>query len=372
MDAEKYVKDEIDDLKEIKKRPYSYICDYVESIYPNIGYKTFKILALLPCSLIIPDLPFGSKKVRTNLNCLLLAGSGSGKTSIAKLFANITFSPLELESVTSAKLESTIAQMEGTFSLIVGDFARMSKDPTLIKVIEGLLGEEKSMSRKTMRKDIEMEVNGVALLCGISTDLSHYILSGLLFRTIPILIGHTSEEHEHIGEHIKDKIGNGEESNQEKIIKDYYMELARIQTNPSTLIRGFNIKKEYRAKAYNEWKKLTTPIVKDIGFNFFRELQEFFRFLCSSAFLNYFIREKQGLINDGILTPSEEDFKIALKLMKESILFKFRLIRAESYSKGIKNAKEFKEILKSDKVKEEYKEILRNLVKIKEGRISRR
>jgi len=62
MDAEKYVKDEIDDLKEIKKRPYSYICDYVESIYPNIGYKTFKILALLPCSLIIPDLPLVLKK----------------------------------------------------------------------------------------------------------------------------------------------------------------------------------------------------------------------------------------------------------------------------------------------------------------------
>lgn len=353
----------------IRDNPYEYICDYVESIYPKIGRKTFQILSLMPCSLIMPDLPFGSQKVRSNIHALFLGTSGSGKSSIADLFSKLTFSPLKLESITAARLESTIAQ-NSIFSLIVGDFARMSKDPILVKVIEGLLGEEKSIRRKTMRSDIDINVEGIALLCGVSTDLSHYIFSGIIFRVVPILIGHNPEEHSEIGEHIKEKIGKEEEDGKEEIIRNYYMELAKIQSGKGRIPRiiGYNIKREFREKAYNEWNKLTIPVVKELGFNFFREFQEFFRFLCASAFLNLFNRE----VKDGILTPNEQDFKIALYLMKKSIAFKFRLIRCESFAKGIKNAKQFKEIMKSEKVPEQYKEILRSLIEIKGNRVVKR
>ena len=348
----------------IQEDPYKYICDYVESIYPKIGRKTFEILSLMPCSLIIPDLPFGSKKVRSNLHALFLAPSGSGKTSIAKLFAKLTFSPLEFESVTSAKMESAIAQ-NPMFSLIVGDFARMSRDPILIKVIEGLLGEEKSINRKTMRTDIELDVEGTALLCGVSTDLSHYILTGLIFRVVPILVGHSPDEHSEIGEHIKSKIGNYEEDGKEEIIKNYYLDLAKIQGDKEKQVRYYHIPNEFREKAYNEWNKITKTMVSELGLNFFRELQEFFRFLCASAFLNYHNRK----VENNKLYPNEEDFDIALRLMKNSINFKKRLIRSESFAKGIKNAKQFKEIMKSDKVPEQYKEIIRNLVEVKGNRI---
>ena len=175
----------MEEAERIRHDPYRFICDYVESIYPKIGKKTFEVLSLMPCSLILPDIPFGSKKVRSNIHSLFLAPSGAGKTSIAKLFASLSYSPLEFESITAAKMESAIVQ-NPVFSLIVGDFARMSRDPILIKVIEGLLGEEKSLSRKTMRTDIDMEVEGTALLCGVSHDLSHYVLSGLIFRVNPI------------------------------------------------------------------------------------------------------------------------------------------------------------------------------------------
>ncbi|MHA1867810.1 MAG: hypothetical protein ACTSXD_07065 [Candidatus Heimdallarchaeaceae archaeon] len=357
------------ELTEIKKDPYSFICDYVESIYPKVGKKCFEIMSLMPVSIIIPDLPFGSKKVRSNIHCLFLAPSGSGKSSIAKLFENITLSPLHLESVTSARLESAIMQ-NPFFSLIVGDFARMSRDPVLIKVIEGLLGEEKSVSRKTMRKDIDLEAEGTALLCGISTDLSQYILSGLIFRTIPLLIGHSAEEHSQIGEHIKNKIGDSEENGKEEIIKKYYLQLAQNQAGKGKLpeVKSYNIPKKFKDKAYEEWDKLTQSTVKELGMNFFRELQEFFRILVAHAFLNSYNRK----IENNSLTPTQEDFEVALKLMKQSIKFKFRLIRSESFAKGIKNAKQFKEILDSDKVPEQYKEILRNLVEIKGNKVIKR
>jgi len=346
--------------QKIRSSPYSYICEYVESIYPKIGKKTFEILSLVPCSLIIPDLPFGSKKVRSNINVLFLAPSGSGKTSIAKLFAHFTYAPLELESVTSAALEGEI-QQNPIFSLIVGDFARMSRDPILIKVIEGLLGEEKSIKRKTMRKDIDIDTEGVALLCGISTDLSAYILSGMIFRCVPILVGHTVEEHSFIGEHIKNKIGIYEEDGKEEIIKNYYINLATIQSNKKLQVRGYVIPDKYRDEAFKEWEKITSNIVNSLGFNFFRELQEFFRFLCSSAFLNYYNRK----LEKNKLYPNEEDFKIALRLMKNSIKFKIRLINSESFAKGIKNARQFKNIMNSDKIPEQVKEILRNIVDVK-------
>ena len=367
MKLSKYVKEEEEFPQELLDNPYKYICDYVESIYPKIGRKTFEVLSLMPCSLIIPDLFYGSKKVRTNIHALFLTGSGGGKTSIAELFSNLTFSPLKFESITSARMETAIAQ-NPIFSLIVGDFARMSKDPILIKVIEGLLGEEKRIQRATMQKDIDIEVEGISLLCGISTDLSHYIFSGLIFRVVPILIGHNCDEHSEIGNHIKTKIGNRENSDTEKIIRKYYMKLARIQTDEEKQIKDYHIPKEFRDEAYKKWDKLTKPIVKEIGLNFFRELQEFFRFLCSSAFLNYFNRK----VEKNVLYPNEEDFDIALRLMKNSINFKKRLIRSESFAKGIKNAKQFKQIMESDTISEGYKEIIRNLVEIKGKKVAMR
>lgn len=367
MDTPKYVNKEKELPKELLDNPYKFICDYAESIYPKVGKKTFEVISLMPCSLIIPDLDYGSKKVRTNIHALFLTGSGGGKTSISNLFSNLTFNPLKFESITSAKMETSIAQ-NPMFSLIVGDFARMSRDPILIKLIEGLLGEEKRIQRATMRKDIDMEVDGIALLCGISTDLSHYIFSGLIFRVVPILIGHDCNEHSEIGKHIKTKIGNKENDNSEEMIRKYYTKLARIQADEEKQIKGYHIPKEFRDEAYKNWNRLTKPIVKDIGLNFFRELQEFFRFLCSSAFLNYFNRK----VENNILYPNEKDFDIALKLMKNSINFKKKLIRSESFAKGIKDAKQFKQIMESKNISEGYKDIIRNLVEIKGKKVTMR
>lgn len=345
-------------MTDIKEDPYNFICDYAESLYPHVGRKTFEVLSLMPVSLIAPDLPFGDRHIRSNINALFLAPAGAGKTSIAKLFASFTFFPLEFESITAAGLEESISESP-TFSIIVGDFARMSRSAELVKLIEGILGEEKSIKRKTARKDIDLEVNGVALLCGVASDLAHYIMSGMVWRVVPIMVGHNFDEHSDIGKHIKDKIGNSQEDNRREIIQNYYLGLLNIQSSDDKIV-GYNISKKFRDEFYKEWEKKTEPLVKSLGLNFFRELQEGFRFLISSAFLNIYNRE----VSDGILTPNQEDFDIALKLMLRAITFKDRLIRSQSFAKGIKNAKEFKRIMDSSKIPQQTKDIIRNLVKI--------
>jgi len=354
--------------KEIKKSPYRFICSYVESIYPKVGEKTFRVLALMPVSLIIPDLDFGARKIRSNINALFLGSAGSGKSSIAKLFSKFVLNPLELESVTTPGLEGAISKSGGIFSLIVGDFARMSKDPILIKVIEGILGEEKTIKRLTARKEIDMDVNGIALLCGVSTDLSKYILSGMLWRVVPILVGHSAEDHSQIGEHIKNQVGISKGNGHEDTIKDYYDGLMKFQADKKNRVVGYNLMKEYREGLYNEWERLTRPYVESKGINFFRELFDGYRFLISHAFLNVYNREVQ----DGILTPNKEDYIIAMGLMKQSISFKLNLIESESFSKGLKDARDFHRIMQSSKIPEEVKEILRNLVEIKGSRTVKR
>ena len=351
-------------INQIRENPYKFICDYAESFYPHVGRKSFEVLALSPVSLIIPDISFGSKKIRSNIHTILLTASGGGKSSIAELFSKFTLNALKLESVTSAGLESSIMNLGNTFSLIVGDFARMSRDPTLMKVLEGMLGEEKSIKRKTARKDLDIEVNAVALLCGVSSDLSKYILSGMLWRLVPIMCGYSSEEHNNIGIHLMKKAGNVEEDNKEEAISEYYNELLEFQSSDKSII-GYKIPDRFKDELRVEWYKMTDPYVKELGLNFFRELMEGLRFLIAHAFLNVFNRK----VENRMLIPNEEDFRIAMKLMKQSIKFKFRLIRSESFSKGLKDAKDFKKIMESDKIPEQVKEMIRGLVEVKGERV---
>lgn len=352
---------------EIKNNPYKFICDYAEALYPKIGRKTFEVLSLLPPSLILPDIPVGSKTIRSNLNAIFLGASGSGKSSVAKLFSKFVINSLEFESITSAGLEGAIVDSGGVFTLIVGDFARMSRDPILLKVLEGILGEEKTIKRRTARKDIDLDVNGISLVCGVNTDLSKYIISGFIWRLVPILISHSAEEHAEIGRHIIKTAGIKKENGEEETIQNYYNELLRIQSSEKRVI-GYELKDEFKDGLYNQWNSMTSKYVTELGLNFFRELWDGMRFLVSHAFLNYFNRE----IKDGILIPTKEDYDVALNLMKQSIKFKFRLIRSESFAKGLKDAKDFNMLMRSEKIPEQVKDMIRGLVEVKGSKVSLR
>lgn len=351
-------------VKNIDENPYEFICDYAESVYPHVGKKAFEILALSPCSLMMPDIPFGSKKIRSNIHTMLLTASGGGKSSIAELFSKFALNSLKLESVTSVGLESAIMSLGNTFSLIVGDFSRMSRDPLLMKALEGILGEEKSIKRRTARKDIDMDVNAIALLCGVSSDLSKYIMSGMLWRLSPIMCSYSPEEHKNVGTHLMDKAGKTEEDVREDEIIQFYNDLLIFQSSDKG-IKGYEIPSKFKNGLKDTWFKITENYVSELGLNFFRELMDGLRFLLAHAFLNIKNRE----VKNGLLIPNEADYKIALKLMKQSIRFKFRLIRSEGFAKGLKDAKDFKRIMQSEKVPEQVKDMIRNLVQVNGDRI---
>lgn len=356
-----------DELKLIRENPYKFICDYAESVYLHIGKKVFEVLSLIPVSLIIPDLPYMGKKVRSNINCLFLANSGAGKSSIAKLFETMTLNPISVESVTPAGLEGLIQSMP-KFTMVVGDFTRMARDPIIIKILEGVLGEEKRIKRKTARKDIDIDTEGCCLLCGTPQDLSHYLSGGLLFRLVPIIILTSYREHSDIGDHIKNRIGiDGEEDIREEAIGLFYkeLEMSQLENHPTIpKITGYVISNDFKNKAYDEWDKKTKPMVKETHFTFIRGFQEFFRFLVSHAFLNIYNRK----VIDGKLYPNQEDFKVALNLMNKTIEIQYDILRTERFAKNIKNLSELRRVLDSN-IDTKYKEILKNLVTVSGGRV---
>jgi len=363
----------IDQLrKEVKANPYKFICDWMEDVLPFTGRKAYEILAVMPTSIIIPDIDYEGERIRSNINMLLLTASGGGKSTIAKHFSNISYIPLNVESITPAKLERMISS-NPMFTLIVGDFSRLARDPVGIKIIEGILGEEKRVHRATMRSEIDTATNGIGLFCGTSQDLSSYLTGGFIFRAVPLILTHNADEHSKIGEKIINNMGVAKASNgKEEVIKEYYQELFNIQgqdpPHPKQ-VRGYHIKKEFRKKAFDVWDNQTKHINKVLNaeFNWFRELHEFFRFLINHAFLNIHNRE----VKDGLLIPNEKDFTVALRLMKQTLRLKFDIVSMEAFSKTISDLRDLKKIMESSKLSEDRKEILQNIVRISRGRLSK-
>ena len=229
MKESKYVNEEMKFPKELVENPYGYITSWAESILPHTGRKIFEVLSLMPCSLIIPDISYEGMDIRSNINCLFLGTSGCGKTTITEMFKSLTYSPIAVNSITAPRLESEIKKYEDA-TLIIGDLARMSRDIKVMKVIEGLLGEEKSTSRMTMRSESMEKKNLIGLMCGVPSDMSSHFSSGILFRTFPIVLFHSQKQHSEIGGYINENIGkeNKGVKEKEKEIKRYYQELSKI------------------------------------------------------------------------------------------------------------------------------------------------
>lgn len=356
----------------IKENPYKFICDVMEEILPHTGREAFKIISLMPCSLILPDISYKGKKIRSNINVLLLTSSGGGKSTIAKQLNYFSYNSIDIRSVTPAKLEAKI-NASPLFTFIVEDFATMSRDPTIVKIVEGILGEEKRVQRSTMRKDIDIDTDGIGLLCGVPNDLSEYLSSGLIFRIIPVCIFHNEDEHSDIGKQIMEGIGNnGGFNEKEEQIKNYYNELFKVQAsehpdlNP---IVGYHIEEKFKENSYKVWDKITREIFSKTKapLNWFRSLHEFYRILISHAFLNVFNRK----VEEGILYPNEEDYRVAINMMKKDLNTKFKLISTELFVRNITNLKELARVMNSDKLSDEQKKIIQSLIKIKKGKLIR-
>lgn len=356
------------DLNEqIKSKPYEFICEWMEEVLYKTGGRVWEIVSLMPVSLILPDFDYNGEEIRSNISCLLMGNPGSGKSTISKIFSEISYFPLVAGSITPSKLTSKI-QTNPNFSLVVGDFSTMSRDPAILKIIESVIGEEKTLKKSTMNGEIDIDVNGVALLCGTNQDLSSYLTGGFIFRTVPFIIKHNPKEHTEIGKRIIEDIGVEKEDGKKKVVKNYYKDLLNIQltkNHPKKVI-GYSIEEKFKLEAHKCWDNLTKQINSNIKTNFlwFRELQEFFRFLVASAFLNVHNRE----VKEGILYPTKEDFDVAIKLMRQSIKLKYDILSMRTFMKGISDLRDFERIINSNTLSEERKEILTNLLNLKKGK----
>jgi len=344
-------------LESIKKNPYEMICDYTESIYPHTGKEVFEVLSLVPCSLILPDISYFSKTIRTNMNVLFLTLSGGAKSSLCKQFATFSYFPIEARSYTPAGLEKEI-EAKPVFSLIIEDYATMAQDERILKIIEGIIGEEKVLDRHTTKKNVRKSVEGIGLFCGVPADLSSKLTSGTIFRTICLVVMHTDEEHSEIGLHINRNIGDTNNHKQlESDIRDYYTLLQEIQAgkhkeHPPVL--GYDIQQMFKDALYKEWNVLTRVYRKNAPFNFFRELHDGYRMLVSLAFLNYFNRT----IKDGMLVVEHEDCKIAVSLMRQTLQTKYELLMSEKLGKSVKNINQLQKIMKSNKIPQRVKALM--------------
>lgn len=363
----------------VKKNPYKYVGDWMEGVLLHVGKKVFEFASLLPSSHILPDIPFGASTIRAQMNLLVLAGPGSGKSSLCKKFSRLVLNPITFRKITAPELVTQMAALE-MFTIINEDFTQIAEDYDVIKNLEGALGDEKRISDKTMRRKIDIQTQGIGLFCGTPSDLMRYMRNlegGFFSRLVPILISHTPEQHAEIGKYINTGIGNSNHAEEmtvkEEACIEYYKILRLIQEGKHKdipPIARYDIQSEIKDKIYTLWETLTRELVTEMDAVWIRELHEAYRTLFAHAFLNIFnrkvetykLKDKDNVEKTfGILKPTTEDYHIAVRLMKSNITFKYFLIKATALNSRIRSADALRSILNSSKVPEQAKNILINI-----------
>lgn len=351
----------------ILENPYKYICNYYESIYPNIGRAVFSVVSLMPVSLIIPPIPSGKKSVKQKINLLLIASPGAGKTSLAEEFEKITYNPVFTEHITSARLNYELRDKD-KITLITSDIAHSFANEELVKYLEGVLGDEGAISRETMKnvKDKRKKIDAVAYMSGTFENISNErVRDGLLYRTCPLIITHTFEQHENILDQVNREIGEIKDGEREEII-NFYQELKSIQDGEHdnfTPITGYDIPKEFKEELNEFIKPLIRPAFEEYGVNAVRQLQEAYRFMVNHCFLNIHNRE----VKNGKVVIEQKDLGVAKYLIDREIdtIFHIVDVLSELNRRGIRTYKQLKEWQDRTRKKEsrERKFIMEGIVK---------
>lgn len=345
------------EYEKIKLNPVEYICDYMDANLLHVGKAVFKVLALQPCSLLLPDIPFGSTNIRATFNTLYISPPSTGKSTTCKKFSKMTYHPYIIRKTSSAKLRKDLSQMQ-MFSLIIEDFSELGEGADsyeVIKVIEGALGDEKSIKKNTLRESIDADTQGIGLLCGTWADLNRYFeyfKSGLFFRMVFLFVDLSDEQLSEIGRFINNGIGNKSMSTslniKEKVIEKYYNELSIIQAEgekeavePQKIhkVKEYYFDSVIKEKMHYSWES-TVKRAKEVfqksfnarlEYSFTRELHEGYRFLISHAFLNVFNRKVD---ENGVLYPNMDDCNYANDLMLMNLNNKLDVLKSKAFLKA--------------------------------------
>lgn len=359
------------EMEKIKTNPREYICTWGENNLLHVGRKAFRLISLMPCSMIIPSIPFNSTGIRANINTFIIGSPASGKSSLIKMFLKFSYFPISQKSASAKHLIHKINDFEGMFSLGIDDFSNVMDQPDgyeTIKILEGALGDEKESSHENMKYEIRTKTQAVGLICGTWVDLkkyANYLKGGLLSRMSLIYLSINDKQREQIADFINNGIGKISKSTesriQEQIIKDYYSLLFDIQSKKNKdipQVSGYSFNEESKSMALSSWKRMTLGYANDINGDFKREFHDFYRFVVSHCFLNVFNRE----IKNGIIYPVQEDYTFALEMMKENIQNKIALIRSDIYIREkIDSPSKLLKLLSAPNIREDVKNILLNL-----------
>jgi hypothetical protein len=123
-----------------------------------------------------------------------------------------------------------------------------------------------------------------------------------------------------------------------------------------TAVRGYFIKDEFKKELLNRWNKIADKMLSQGQNPNNRDLQVYYKILVSSAFLNIHKRNNEN----GILTPNEEDHKIALNLTMENMRLKWAIPLALKYNKRITDLEALEKIL-NDGLPEIVRDVLINI-----------
>lgn len=368
------------EMKKIKSDPRKYIGDWMEQNLLHVGRKTFKVICLMPCSMILPSIPWQSTDIRSNINLFILGPPGSGKSTIASIFVKIGYSGFMQKGITSKRLIDKIRDYNGFFSIAIDDFANVlnqNDSYDLIKILEGALGDEKNISYETKKTVINQETHAIGLVEGTWTDLekfARHMQGGLLSRMSLLFISLDEEQREEVADFINLGIGNKSSSNisklKEQVVKDYYRILFEIQNEEKDekenlkhgieKVKAYQFDDNYKGIALKTWKRQTINFASNINGDFKREFHDFYRFVVSHAFLNIFNRD----CKDGVLKPIEEDYKFALNLMMQTIRNKTDLIQSQIFLRNLSSTEELLKIINDPDLKNQnVKNIVLNLSK---------
>lgn len=303
--------------KSIVSSPYPTIIKWSESILKLVGAKTYPILSLMPISLFSPKIPLENDEIMANISTLILAPSGSGKsTLISKLFGGSCFNCLEMNRQSAPKFIERLYETSNA-SIVCPDIDIIFKDPILMKVLEGICGEEQRVNSSNMARERIFKMNAVFLGGGLPNSLTRYATFGMLRRLFPLVMFHTTDERDDI----YDKITQSAFKSNSKIvttqtIKDYYSKIINIQLGHDDefkKITGYVVKDDYVWGIREMHKKLSEHLPNDKYL--MTELHAGFRFLVNSAMLNFFNRKKEMNGEENNIVIEEQDFEVAKQLM---------------------------------------------------------
>jgi hypothetical protein len=313
---------------ELRYNPYKYMLDHYEKVFPNIGRKVFSVLSFLPISLIMPKFTINGRRIRMHVNLLWLSPPGFLKSTISREFSNITYNPLLTKSMSNARIYNDLYKRpKGKYNtLIVEDIAVWFLDESKIKILEGVSGEEESISHETMRNIKEGTNKHVDVVCFCSGTCENItnkrIKEGILRRFTPIIITLTKEEHLEVIRKQNDGLNKEAIGFSSEDITSLYGEFLSIQTGSHKLIQpitGYIFPPNIIEEAHKIFSPMGIYLHEKFSVNTATENEQFFRFMACSAFLNIFRKHKENKIVDNKLVIDEIDLFIAKELITREI-----------------------------------------------------